>query len=218
MTGIRSLAPLVQSLAIEPAGRKRVASVLACMHDKRGGEFSATMDQIAAAAALSKVQARKHVHALIAEGLIAVVGNAFGGAPGAGPSYAFNAGLLEQLAACSPDLFWGQDQVHGDRFDQAYRFAVDGTQFVACLIGEPGARRVVFWRVDGVCANYGDVPLKVLLLDLRVRGSWHCHLLPNGNPDVPLEQMYHLTFDDVALLANWAQNAALGRVESLVAA
>lgn len=218
MTYHLALAPLVRSLAITPSGRHRVALALADVQDAHGGEFKATMGQIATAARLSTVQARKHVHALIAEGLLAVVGNAFGGAPGAGPSYVFNIGLLKHLAACSPDLFADQRVERGDQVGEIHHFAVGSAQFLACLVGEPGSRRVVFWRVDGELANYGDVALKTLLCDTRTRGGWHCHLSPHGDPDVPYDQMFRLAQENVAQLANWAQNAALGRVESLVTA
>ncbi|MFT3815248.1 MAG: hypothetical protein QM740_18020 [Acidovorax sp.] len=210
--------PLLRSLAIKPAGRYRVALALADLHDSHGGEFSATMAQIATAAGLSKVQARKHVHALIVEGLLAIAGNAFGGVPGTGPSYIFNWGLLEHLAACTPDLFAEARAKITAEPDDAYRLTVNGVQFLACLVGAPGSRRVVFWRVDGERAKYGDVPLNVLLRDARVRGAWHCHLLPNGDADAPFEQMFRLTSQEVEQLATWAQSAALGRVESLVAA
>jgi len=213
-----TIATLVRSLEIAPAGRYRVAQVLAQMQDVHGGTFRATMGRIAAAAKLSPVQARKHVHALIADGLLAVVGNASGGAPGAGSSYAFNQGLLERLVACTPDLFSEPRAGLTTEPDDAYCFTVNGARFLAVLVGMPGARCVVFWRVDGEHANYGDVPLKVLLCDPRSRGGWHCHISPHGDPDVPYEQMFRLTREDVALLANWAQNAALGRVESLTTA
>lgn len=218
MTDSSAILPLLRALAIKPAGRQRVALALAGLHDSSYGEFSATMAQIAAAAGLSKVQARKHVHALIAEGLLAVVGNAFGGTPGAGPSYTFNRAVLEHLAACTPDLFAEQQAGLPVELEDAYRFTVDGAQFLAVLVGEPGARRVVFWRVDGQRASYGDVPMQVLLRDLRVRGCWHCHLLPNGEADVPREEMFELSLEEVDRLKTWAQNAALGRVESLVTA
>ena len=215
MTHGSFIVPLVRSLAIAPAARHRVALALAEIHDAYAGEVSPTMARIAEASGLSKVQARKHVHALISDGLLAVVGNAFGGAPGAGPSYTFNRGLLEHLAACNPDLFATRADADVEA-GTTYRFEAGGAQFLACLVGAPGSRRVVFLRVDGELASFGDVPLRTLLSDPRTRGGWHCHLLPNGDPDVPFEQMFRLTLEDVALLANWAQNAALGRVESLV--
>lgn len=218
MTHHTDLAPLVRSLVIAPAGRYRVAQALADMHDGRGGELRATMGQIAAAAGLSKVQTRKHVHALIAEGLLVVAGNAFGGSPGAGPVYVFNRGLLEHLAARTPDLFSGQHPGAAAEQDGAHRFAINGAQFLAMLVGAPGTRRVVFWRVDGEHAYFGDVPLKVLLRNPSVRGCWHFHLTPDGEPDVPYDQAFGLSREQGMALATWAQNTALGRVESLVAA
>lgn len=76
----------------------------------------------------------------------------------------------------------------------------------------------MFWRTDGPRTNYGDVSLKTLLRDPRVQGGWHCHLLPNGNPDAPFEQMYRLNSEEVDQLATWAENAALGRNRSWIAA
>lgn len=206
---------LVQAIAVTPAGRRRVALVLAGMHDARQGMFSATMDQIATAADLSKAQTRKHVHALVAEGLLAASGSVFGGTRGEGPSYVFNLSLLKQLAARTPDLF----DEGGMESSDAYRFEVGSAQFLACLVGLPGSRRVVFWRVDNEQrVSFGDVALRTLLCDPRSRGGWHFHITPQGNPDVPYEQVFGLSSDQGAALAAWAQNTALGRVESLVTA
>lgn len=209
---------LVQGIALAPAGRRRVAMALAAMQDNNGCDFSATMGQIAAAAGLSTVQARKHVHGLLAEELLAATGNVHGGAPGAGSSYSFNLSLLEHLAACTPDLFAEPQGGATEGLDDAYRFIVNDAHFLAVLVGKPGARRVVFWRVDRRHENYGDVSLKVLLCDPRTRGGWHFHLTPHGNPDVPYEQVFGLSSDQGTDLATWAQNTALGRVESLVTA
>lgn len=216
--GNTSIASLVQAVVRAPAGRRRVALALAEMQDAHDGEFSTTMVQIASAAKLSKVQTRKHVQTLLAEGVLTASGSVHGGAPGVGPSYSFNVGLLEQLVTCSPDLF--EDYASGVLSETAdvYRFESSGAHFVAHLVGTPGARRVVFWRVDEACMSYGDVELRTLLRDPRVRGGWHCHLLPRGNPDVPYEQIFCLSSEVVAALAAWAQSAALGRVESLITA
>ncbi len=220
MSVLKTLVPLVHAAAFEPAGCQRVALVLAQMHDVGGGIVQATMGHIANRAGLSKAQARKHVHALITEGVLKVIGNAHGGAPGQSPDYVFNIRLLEQLAASTPVLFGEQGEEPGHEAHDVYRFQVSagGAQFLACLVGDPGFRRVVFWRVDGQRESYGEVALKVLLCDLSARGGWHCHLMPNGDPDVPHEQMFDLTLEEVAQLATWAQNAALGRVESLATA
>lgn len=218
MTHGPAIASLVRTLAISPAGRRRVAQAFADMQDTYRGEFRATMAQIAAAAGLSKAQARKHVHALAAEGLLTIVGDAFGGAPGAGPVYVFNRELLEHLAACTPDLFARLDAEAVAEMGDVNRFTINEAQFLAMLVGAPGARRIVFWRVDGAHAYYGDVPLKVLLRDPRVRECWHFHLTPDGEADVPYEQVFGLSRDQGIALASWAQNTALGRVEGLVAA
>lgn len=162
--------------------------------------LAASVGRLAAAAGLSKAQARKHVHALIADGLVLVIGNAFGGAPGSGPTYTLNSRLLAHLADSNPDLFAEPGVEIGVGHSHSYRFEADGVQFLACLMGRPSARRVVFWRVDGPQANYGDVPLRTLLTDSRVQGGWHCHLLPNGDPDVPFEQMHRLKAEEVATI------------------
>ena len=85
MSLLKTLVPLVHAAAFEPAGCQRVALVLAQMHDVGGGIVQATMGHIANRAGLSKAQARKHVHALITEGVLKVTGNAHGGAPGQSP-------------------------------------------------------------------------------------------------------------------------------------
>lgn len=105
MSEIQPIAPLVEVAGITPNGRCRVALALADLHDEFSGVIQVTMASIASRAGLSSVQARKHVHALIADGILRVVGNACGGAPGVAPQYAFNRRTLEQMFAKNPDFF-----------------------------------------------------------------------------------------------------------------
>lgn len=218
MSGVQPIAPLVAVAGITPHGRCRVALALADLHDEFAGVIRVTMASIASRAALSSVQARKHVHALIADGILRVVGNACGGAPGVAPQYAFNRRTLEQMFAKNPDFFGSAADQPTIPNGEAYQFSAGGADFLAFLVGEPGSRRVEFWRVDGgPRISYGDVPLRVLLRDQRVRTAWHAHLAIHGNEEAPIETMVELPLHEIAALAAWAQASALGRTESKVA-
>ncbi|WP_146749235.1 hypothetical protein [Paracidovorax anthurii] len=132
--------------------------------------------------------------------------------------YAFDRALLEQLAGRAPELFMHYGELeHSAGTSEGYQFSSGGAQFLAYLTGDPGARRVVFWRLDGSHrTSYGDVRLKTLLRDYRGRRGWHCHLAIDGNEEAPIETMVGMTPAETAALAAWAQAAALGRAESLV--
>ena len=138
----KPLVPLIQAAAIAPAGRRRVATVLAQASDAAAGApVAMTMAQIAAAAGLSKVQARKHVHALTQDGVLRVLANAHGGVPGEAPQYEFDRQRLAQCLASVPDLFQEAPQISGP----THRFTSEGRScMVAELAGRPGKRRVRF--------------------------------------------------------------------------
>ncbi|SFU99416.1 hypothetical protein SAMN04489707_106314 [Paenacidovorax caeni] len=173
-----------------------------------------TMAQIAAAAGLSKVQARKHVHALTQDGVLRVLANAHGGVPGEAPQYEFDRQRLAQCLASVPDLFQEAPQISGP----THRFTSEGRScMVAELAGRPGKRRVRFYREakDGL-HDYGSVPLHQLLWPWRLQGGWDATVYPvvENEDDYP-EEIYPGEFEK---LQQWAQAAALGRVESVVEA
>ncbi|WP_158447371.1 hypothetical protein [Paenacidovorax caeni] len=211
----KPLVPLIQAAAIAPAGRRRVATVLAQASDAAAGApVAMTMAQIAAAAGLSKVQARKHVHALTQDGVLRVLANAHGGVPGEAPQYEFDRQRLAQCLASVPDLFQEAPQISGP----THRFTSEGRScMVAELAGRPGKRRVRFYREakDGL-HDYGSVPLHQLLWPWRLQGGWDATVYPvvENEDDYP-EEIYPGEFEK---LQQWAQAAALGRVESVVEA
>lgn len=95
---IQPVTPLVLAAGIEPPACRTVALTLADLQDHCGASFAASMQQLAGVVGLSKVQTRKHVHALIAMGVLKVTANAHGGAPGLVPHYRFDALRLRALA------------------------------------------------------------------------------------------------------------------------
>lgn len=210
------LVPLVQAAAITPAGSRRVALVLAQAHDAgAGGEIVAmTMVQIASAAGLSKAQARKHVHALVKDGVLRVLANAHGGAPGEAPQYAFDRQRIAQRLALVPDLFQEPPQICGP----THYFVSEGNaRMVAELVGRPGRRCVQFYRdVEGELRDYGRVPLSQVLSPWRLEGGWDAVTYPvvERENDYP-EEIYPGEFEK---LQQWAQAVALGRTESVVEA
>lgn len=212
----KTMLELVGRARLSPQGRHRVALALARAHDAAGGDVMVSMRNLAEAAGLSKNAAREHVHALRREGIVSVIENAHGGAPGAAPVYRIHAPVLERLAEDSGDLFeqWLEDAPPGD----PYTIELDsGVLLAASLRGRPGNRVVSFWRVDVEPGqDYGEVPLALLLRDPRVRGAWDGHLKPH-KPFVA-EQPVRLLPREIFWVAEWAQSAALGRVESVVTA
>lgn len=206
--------PLVQAVRLCPAGKRRVICFLAALHDVQSGRIETTMAEIAVAARLSKVQTRKHVHALIKDGLLRVVANAHGGAPGTAPRYALDRGHLEQLAARNGDLFAEPVRISGP----THRFMSEGrASMVAELAGEPGRRYVQFYRESSSgLRDYDQVPLADLLRPWRLAGCWDAVVYPvvELEDDYP-EEIFPGEFEQ---LQRWAQRAALGRVESVVEA
>lgn len=73
--------------AITPAGRKLVALNLADRCNDEGGRLFVSMARIAVDCDMSRSQAQRYVRSLIDDGLLSVVANGAGGAPGSVPHY-----------------------------------------------------------------------------------------------------------------------------------
>lgn len=86
----------VWATKILPAGRKLVAMKLADACNDHGGSLFPSMASIAADCNLSRAQAQRHMHSLINDGLLSVVSNANGGAPGTVPHYQLHVDRLAQ--------------------------------------------------------------------------------------------------------------------------
>ena len=210
--------PLLRSVAIEPAACRRTALAMAAAADSAGGTLAASMATLAQLVGLSTTQVRHHVHALVAVGVIEVIANAHGGAPGAVPHYRFNLNRLRVMATHaghSADLF-----DHGEALAVSHRFVSEGgAAMVAQLVGQPGQRYVQFYRdaPDGL-RDYGRVALAHVLRPWRWRqeGSWDTVLYPvvELEDDYP-EEIFPGEFEK---LQQWAQATALGRIESLTEA
>ncbi|WP_028605535.1 hypothetical protein [Ottowia thiooxydans] len=204
--------PLIEALNLKPTGRHRVAMVLAQMHDLEGGYMQASMLEIASCAELSKAQARKHVHALTDEGVLRVLANAHGGTPGEAPRYEFVRERISQLLASVPDLFRESPLLTGP----THHFVSEGrARMVAELVGRPGQRCVQFYReAEEGLRDYGSVSLADLLKPWRLDGQWDAVT----HPLVDLEDDYseEIFPGEFEKLQQWAQAAALGRMESVV--
>lgn len=212
--------PLVRSVAIKPEMCRRTALAMAAAADNAGGTLAASMATLSRLAGLSTTQVRHHVHALVAIGVIEVIANAHGGAPGAVPHYRFNRTRLQAMATHagnSADLF-----DHAQECLATHRFVSEGgASMVAQLVGKPGQRRVQFFRetADGL-RDYGQVALAHVLRPWRWRwqqeGSWDTVLYPvvELEDDYP-EEIFPEEFEK---LQQWAQAAALGRIESVIEA
>jgi hypothetical protein len=88
---------VVWKASVKPAPKKLVLLALAdCLNDDTG-QLNPSMRKIAAMASCSKSQAQRHVHALVADGLVTVVANSAGGRPGATPRYALDMQRIEAL-------------------------------------------------------------------------------------------------------------------------
>lgn len=208
--------PLVRAAAIEPAACRRVAFALAEAQDNSiKGMFSVPMAGIAAWTELSKGQARKHVHALLKMGVLIVLANANGGDPGAWPVYQFNAPRLRALAQQSgrtSDLF---EATPIPRMSFMAEDEAGERQYMAIeLYGRPGQRTVRFFLESpkGDIA-YGWTRLQALLLPVLAKGSWTGWLNPETEaPDWALPVF--VSPETVEALQQWAQDNALGRIES----
>lgn len=220
MTISQPILPLVRAVAIEPAICRRTALAMAAVADDAGGILAASMASIGRLVGMSTRQVRKHVHALITMGVLEVVANAHGGAPGTVPHYRFNLARLQAMATHtghSADLFDpAQDNRPGFRF-----LSEGGSHMVAQLVGEPGLRFVQFHKdVAGELRDYGQVPLAYLLRPWRWRwqqeGAWDAVLYPVvDHEDEFVEEIFPGEFEK---LQQWAQATALGRTESVVEA
>ncbi len=214
---IQPVTPLVLAAGIEPPACRTVALTLADLQDHCGASFAASMQQLAGVVGLSKVQTRKHVHALIAMGVLKVTANAHGGAPGLVPHYRFDALRLRALAQQSgktPDLF------HPAPAPRMRFFAADGeeaefaSQRMAIeLHGRPGDRSIRFFHESSHGdIGYGRAPFKVLMSPSFAKGAWTGWLNPQpGAPD--WAQRVYTFPETVEKLQQWAQDMALGRTE-----
>lgn len=223
MPTLTNMTALVWAAAIVPSARKLIALRLAELHDRNEGLLSASMAALADQAGMSANAARRHVHALIDDSIVSVVANAHGGAPGAARHYRFNVDVLRSLAAGTAqtaDLFDAPAELAAADVPPAGSLmfvSSGGVAMRAELIGAPGHRGVTFTRLasdDRAAMNYGTVPIADLLTDSRA-GSWHGHLSPNGDPDCEFELYVVLEGEVLDQIAQWVQNAALGRVESM---
>ena len=213
------VAPLVRAATIEPASCLRVALAMAELHDTNGGVLKASMASLAALAGLSTPQVRKHVHALISLGVFEVTANAHGGAPGTVPHYRFNVLRLRTLGEQSgrtPDMFHALVVAH-KRFDATDE---EGRQadMVLEMRGQPGMRIARFVRTTPRGdILYGQAPLQALLLPGFAKGAWTGWLNPHEGSPSWAEPVYAPP-KTVESLRQWAQQVALGRVESAVQA
>lgn len=207
--------PLVQAAAIEPAVCRRTALVLAVAQDRNGGSFQASMATLAAWVGMSTGQTRKHVHALVTMEVLQVLANGNGGSSKALPIYQFNTLRLRVLAhqpGGTSDLFNAAPPPRR-RF-----YAVDTQdtlmQMAIELHGRPGQRAVRFcWETKQGEVPYGMTHLQALLLPAYAKGAWTGQLLPQlGAP----AWAHPATVDQETQqeLRHWAQDAALGRVET----
>ena len=218
MTANRPVLPLVYAAAFQPAGCQRVAIALANLHDEGGGPIRVTMGCIAGMASLSKVQARKHVHALVSMDVLHVVANAHGGAPGTAPLYQFNTLRLSaftQRRGGTGDLFVEAVAAPQLKFSGENE---DGTAvpMVAALEGRPGFRIVRFFRVKtGASVEYGELPLKAVLLPLLISKEWAGGWLQPSDGAPAWAYAVYIPLVTAAQIQAWAQSTALGRIESV---
>lgn len=214
--------PLVLAAGIEPPACRTVALALADLQDHCGASFAASMQQLAAVVGLSKVQTRKHVHTLTSMGVLKVIANAHGGAPGLVPHYSFDAPRLRELAqqpGKTPDLF-DSAPVPRIRF-----FAADGEdaefarqRMAMELHGRAGKRSIRFFQESAQGdIGYGRAPLQALMLPPFAKGAWTGWLNPQAGAPDSARSVY--TFPEtVEKLQQWVQDMALGRPEGGAAA
>lgn len=211
-----SMASLVRSAAIEPEVCRPVALVLAALHDDHAGHIAVSMARLADLASMSKFQVRKHVHMLLRLGVLEITANAHGGAPGTVPHYRFSAARLHAFAhrlGRTADFF---DMP--ERGGPIHHFVSEGrARMVAQLVGRPGHRWIQFYlQANGELRDYGRVPLAQLLRPWRLEGGWDAVTYPvvEHEDDFP-EEIFPGEFEK---LQQWAQGAALGRIESVIEA
>lgn len=215
-TEFQAVSPLIHAAEIRPASRRLVALALAHIHQTNEGQIAISMAQLSDMVGMSAAQTRKRLHSLIALGVLEVTANAHGGAPGSVPHYQFNLARLQVLATrkgCTADMFDSQQ-----RHAPTHHFLSEGgARMVAQLAGRPGDRCVQFFREsDEGLQDFGQVPLSQLLLPWRLKGCWDAVLYQETREeDISLEEIFPGEFE---MLQQWAQQAALGRVESVVEA
>lgn len=72
---------------VSPPSRKLVLLFMAHKHNGQTGQLNPSVDTVARGCGITACQARRHLHALIEDGFLEVVGNDGGGAPGTTRSY-----------------------------------------------------------------------------------------------------------------------------------
>lgn len=208
------VASLVHAVHIESQACRVVALILAEMQDRSGGLIQASMATLAERVGLSTVQTRKHVHALIRMGLLNVLANAHGGAPGAVPHYQFDVQrlrTLRQQPGTTPDLF---NTVSAPRrgFYATNESATLATMAVE-MHGGPGRRVIRFVRESAQGdVPYGHTSLKEFLQPLNSAGAWSGWLNPQKGSQSWAGPVLTAP-ETVEQLQRWAQETALGRSE-----
>jgi hypothetical protein len=72
---------------VSPPSRKLVLLFMAHKHNGQTGQLNPSVETVARGCGITSCQARRHLHALIEDGFLQVVGNDGGGAPGSTRSY-----------------------------------------------------------------------------------------------------------------------------------
>lgn len=209
-----SVASLVHAVHIESQACRVVALILADMQDCSGGPIQASMATLAERVGLSTVQTRKHVHALIRMGLLRVLANAHGGAPGAVPHYQFDVQRLRALGqqpGATPDLF---KTVAAPR--RGFYAANESANLAIMAIelhGGPGRRSIRFVRASAQGdVPYGTTPLKDFLRPINSTGGWSGWLSPQKGAPSWTGPVFTAP-ETAEQLQRWAQETALGRSE-----
>ncbi len=208
------VAPLVHAAAIESPACRAVALILAELQDCSDGFIQASMATLAEHVGLSTVQTRKHVHALIRMGLLRVLANAHGGAPGSVPHYQFDVQrlrVLGQQPGATPDLF---KAVAAPR--RGFYAANESANLAIMAIelhGGPGLRCIRFVRQsEQGDVPYGTTPLKDFLRPFNSTGGWSGWLNPQKGAPSWTGPVFTAP-ETAEQLQRWAQETALGRSE-----
>ena len=211
--------PLIRAAAIEPAVCRRTAMVLAQVQDSSGGSFHASMATLAAWAGMSSGQTRKHVHSLINMGVLQVLANRNGGSSQSLPQYQFNSLRLRALGqqpGSTPDMF--QTPALARKAFHATDERGNQVEMVIEIRGQPGMRLVRFVRPTSTGTYlYGQASLQAMLRPGFAKGAWTGWLNPHEWCPEWVESV-QASPETVESLRQWAQQVALGRVESAVQA
>ena len=224
MSSIKDMAARVWDARISPPSRKMVALCLAELHDDNGGCIAVAMATLADRSGLSLRQAQRCVHALITDGVVEVIAHATGGEAGSVPRYRFSTDKLQAMTVDSggtPDLFpsgHGAAQAEPCVGEHQYQFQQGEHVLEASLVGGPGHRSIQFRHLGRKGMPYGAVALSALLRSPGGFRGWHGGLRPTDHLDCPEDERIALDPAVILEIAQWAQGAALGRVESMAEA